>query len=717
MQHQTDGPASLGDTASRLRDEGTILSLEMNGAAETQQGGGDHDDDGGEWQMVENSKRQKKDNNYPSISHASHVRLHSSVKVTDLQNLTLYFLADGPAPQWCAVKHHRAVHKVVVLLVPGLEFGMFNGSIPLPGSHEEALTDNVTNTATDSPEQETSNGTNIQTSSSQSILPRNPKPDDYYPTKLTRNQLAEPLQPLSDIFEHVWRVQTSGDSKYSKTYSPVAGILTAPIPKANGERKSKGVRPPREARNWKNERTSITELLATTQELIDEGFMLHPAQYRDSPLAVEEEGRRMANHATAADGWLDTPGIHTIESGTVPDSGVEAGSVLAGKRVLAMDCEMCATSPPGVTPQVSSLTRISIVDWEGKTVLDEYVMPSEPITDYLTPYSGITAKTLEGVTTSLADIQKKLMNDLLTPQTILVGHSLESDLTALKLTHPFIVDTSLIYPHPRGPPLKSSLKFLANKYLERAIQQGHGSTGHDSVEDAHACLDLVKQKCERGKIWGTSDASAESIFKRLARHPRPAPDKRNPAGPEEFRQGAVVDWGDPKRGYGASARVAIACDDDAAVAAGVQRCVLGDDADDDAPALVPRGGVDFVFARLRALEAHQGWWTHSGPAGPTADPTATPPSPAALATSVRATVAHVAHVWDALPPRTALLVYSGGSDPRPLADLQVLQRRFRDEFRVRKWDELEVRWTDVEEQRLRSACARARSGIGFVAVK
>src|ERR1700710_3115630 len=122
---------------------------------------------------------------------------------------------------------------------------------------------------------------------------------------------------------------------------------------------------------------------------------------------------------------------------------------------------------------------------------------------------------LEEVTTTLADIQKKLI-EILNPRTILLGHSLNSDLTALKLTHPFIVDTSILYPHPRGPPLKSSLKWLAQKYLNKAIQNG-GAAGHDSIEDARTCLNLVKQKCEKGSQWGTSDAVGENIFKRVAR--------------------------------------------------------------------------------------------------------------------------------------------------------------------------------------------------------
>jgi RNA exonuclease 1 len=161
---------------------------------------------------------------------------------------------------------------------------------------------------------------------------------------------------------------------------------------------------------------------------------------------------------------------------------------------------------------------------------------------------------LEPVTTTLKDVQARLL-ELLTPRVILVGHSLDSDLKALKMTHPFIIDTSILYPHPRGPPLKSSLKFLAEKYLSREIQKGHGVAGHDSVEDAKACLDLLKQKCEKGPRWGSSDANFETIFKRLHRSPRPRNQQSGAA--EEFRKGAVVDWGDPKRGHGSTADLAV----------------------------------------------------------------------------------------------------------------------------------------------------------------
>jgi RNA exonuclease 1 len=49
--------------------------------------------------------------------------------------------------------------------------------------------------------------------------------------------------------------------------------------------------------------------------------------------------------------------------------------------------------------------------------------------------------------------------------------------------------------------------------------------------------------------------------------------------------------------------------------------------------------------------------------------------------------------------------------------LQQLQTQFRKEFKVKKWDELSVKWTDTEEQLLRAAVDSARKGVGILTVK
>jgi len=78
------------------------------------------------------------------------------------------------------------------------------------------------------------------------------------------------------------------------------------------------------------------------------------------------------------------------------------------------------------------VTRVTVIDAAGETIYDELVLPHNPILDYLTQYSGITAKRLEGVTTRLEDVQKALKT-MVTYDTILIGHSLENDMKVLKV--------------------------------------------------------------------------------------------------------------------------------------------------------------------------------------------------------------------------------------------------------------------------------------------
>lgn len=52
----------------------------------------------------ERRKERKLQRSYPAIEHSHHARLNSHVKITDLQSLVLYLLADGNAPQWSTLR-------------------------------------------------------------------------------------------------------------------------------------------------------------------------------------------------------------------------------------------------------------------------------------------------------------------------------------------------------------------------------------------------------------------------------------------------------------------------------------------------------------------------------------------------------------------------------------------------------------------------------------
>jgi RNA exonuclease 1 len=684
-------PSTENATADPSGSPQTQTSTESTGSLKRSSPHDAEEDEG--WQTIERGRPVKKakkipgadSNRYPGIHFSQQqARLQAKINVSSLRDLILYIFADGPAPQWVSVKHRPEFRKIVAIMVPGLEEAMFKESVDF--AKYSSLT----------PEQALDR---IATS-----------PDDYYPRVLKKDALPEPLQPFADMFPHLWPVRAPGDDKYGKLHSPLQAMLTAPL-----KEKKSGVKPVSDPHGWKDERTRITEFLATPEELMEHGFPKHPALLR-------EGAQRDA--FKDPDGWVHTR-VSKLEDGAVPEADIEQGSITAGRQVLALDCEMCMTGEAEY-----SLTRISLVSWDGEVVLDELVKPDKPIIDYVTRFSGITKEMIDPVTTTLRDIQTRLL-DLLDPRTILLGHSLDSDLKAIKLAHPFVVDTSILFPHPRGPPLKSSLKFLALKYLNREVQKGDGTIhGHDSIEDAKTCLDLVKKKCEKGKAWAAGEAQGENIFKRLG---RAGTAYRATAGPQATgglpvgKTSAAVDWGDATRSACNAATVTISCKSDAEVEAGIIRAVKGDPDGLE----VPGGGVDFVWARMRELEALQGWWnrnklttdssTTGAPPSPTPaeEPTADPTAPSPLETCLTTLTHRLKRIHDALPPCTALIILSGTGDPREMSRLQAIQTQFRREYNTpgSKWDQLSVQWTDKEDQALRRAVKAARNGIGFIGVK
>lgn len=671
---------------------GTLIS-ESSGSRKRSNSARD-DEEGDEWTTIHKGrpiKKQKKiptadSSRYPTITFSEKSRLQSKINVSSLRDLILYLFADGPAPQWVSITHRPEFRKIVTILIPGLEEAMFKAGVDFSKYNSLPADEAMGRAAT--------------------------SPDDYYPRPLNKDALPKPLQPFADMFPHLWPVRAPGDDRYGRLHSPINTMLTAPAPKAKEEKKG-GAKSFSEPQGWKDQRTRVSEFLATAEELMDNNFPTHPAMLPDGERREKFENK---------DGWVYTR-VERMEEADVPEFEIQAGSITAGREVLALDCEMCMTGESEF-----SLTRISLVSWDGEVVLDELVKPDKPIIDYVTRFSGITKEMLDPVTTTLRDIQERFL-DILHPKTILLGHSLDSDLKAMQLAHPFIIDTSILYPHPRGPPLKSSLKWLAQRYLGKEIQKGQG-TGHDSIEDAKTCLDLLKKKCEKGKGWAAgSESQGENLFKRLARS---GTAYRATAGPKATgglvagKTSAAVDWGDLSRTTCNAATYPIPCKSDAEVEAGIIRAVKGDPDGLE----IPGGGVDFVWARMRELEALQGWWNRNktsdddaGGPPPLVDTTNelsyddAPVSP--LETCLAELGARLKRIHDALPPCTVLIVLSGSGDPREMSRLQAMQQQHKKEYNTpgKKWDELSVKWTDTEAQALSKAVRVARNGIGFVGVK
>ena len=171
------------------------------------------------------------------------------------------------------------------------------------------------------------------------------------------------------------------------------------------------------------------------------------------------------------------------------------------------------------------LIRLTATSWpKGDLIIDVLVRPIGEILDLNSRYSGVWPKDFADALPyesgafkdlkSIKDVKEEhaalrmvsspaaaraLLFDHLTPETPLIGHALDNDLNTTRIIHPSLVDTVLIYPHPKGLPIRFGLKALMKKHLDRDIQMG-GAAGHDSKEDAQAAGDLVRLKvAERWK--------------------------------------------------------------------------------------------------------------------------------------------------------------------------------------------------------------------------
>ncbi|KAG9583718.1 hypothetical protein KCV04_g1621, partial [Aureobasidium melanogenum] len=219
------------------------------------------------------------------------------------------------------------------------------------------------------------------------------------------------------------------------------------------------------------------------------------------------EGKRLASIL---------PFIYTPEN-PKPAKGPDGKS----PNAVTFDCEM------GYTVFGLELIRLTAVSWpEGHSLIDVLVRPQGTILDLNTRWSGVTPEMYSsavpyeeklamdallpppppGSSTSLSldspasgplpivsgpAAARDLLCSFLTPTTPLIGHGIENDLNSTRLCHPTIIDTIILFPHPRGLPFRFGLKMLTKRHLGRDIQMG-GASGHDSLEDARATGDLVR---------------------------------------------------------------------------------------------------------------------------------------------------------------------------------------------------------------------------------
>ncbi|KAL1408435.1 hypothetical protein Q8F55_005247 [Vanrija albida] len=622
-------------------------------------------DDG--FTTVQRRKQKKLDKHRPEFHYdMAYFRTGKKIGIAHIRDLSVFLNAnDGRRPDWIVVDNPSSVKHTVVVLAAGL-LPQHLGLSQLPPA---------------------------------ASLP--------FVTTPPKGDAPGRVQSIKKLFSYGCPTRAPGDSR--KMHSVISGLLRGPLTEKEKKRREKETKTMQDSHKNGEDYSPVLFLLTPNQmssngyrlpgyvkggsELFipgtvpkdvakvvasrkgkepgfddpDSNGVVMPAGPR--PVEVDENGRRRRGNIRSEEGWVETP-----EAKGPPPGGKYP--------VLAIDCEMV------LTEDGQELARVSVVDCETqKSVFDELVTPPKPVTDYLTRFSGMTAEGLATAKYTLESVQEALVTGpqpVITPHTILLGHSLDCDLDSLKIRHPLVIDTSVIYRHHRGPPFKPSLKYLTQKYLGKQIQQGEG--GHDSEEDARACAGLLKMKLTHGPDFGDPNEDSESVFERLARSNRPT---------------LIADHGNPRQWYGSAATTAVGCTtDDEVVDAVVQHI----------------DSHSYVFARLNELSTVQRWNSSGDQEVDLTDMT----DSIELDEALDNFDGRLARLHAALPANSALIVLTGNADPRQMVSLNQRRLRFERAYRALGSTEdipPESRWMADDDREFERAVAEAREGMAFFCVK
>ncbi|KAL9029431.1 MAG: hypothetical protein Q9196_002325 [Gyalolechia fulgens] len=205
-------------------------------------------------------------------------------------------------------------------------------------------------------------------------------------------------------------------------------------------------------------------------------------------------------------------------------------------RLQQEEIEILATGDRQVIrPTREGLARVSVLrangPHEGLPFIDDYISISEPVVDYVTKYSGVSAGDLDPAVSvhplvPLKVAYKKLWL-LLNLGCIFVGHGLIKDFRNIDIFVPKsqIVDTVTLFYNPARSKRNLSLRFLAWYLLKEDIQ----SSTHDSIEDALTALKLW-QKYEEFRDAGIVEQMIDEIYTAGRRLNYKVPDKGSEKG-------------------------------------------------------------------------------------------------------------------------------------------------------------------------------------------
>ncbi|CAG8797223.1 9026_t:CDS:10, partial [Gigaspora margarita] len=546
------------------------------------------------------------------------------VDIKEIQNIILYLLGrSGHCPPWIKIRGKHEIKNVVTLMVPGLDPGMFGMSAELAIKINRPIEISL-------------------------LLERGLYGDQA-------KCAHEAFPALSQVFSHACVTQAPGEN--GRLHSSFFSLMSCYIPE--------------DYKKYLLDKSEVNVInftdMTDVQQRILKCLLTHE-QMRDNfypiPTCIAKDSKPLPP------GWIE---IHYPEyqfpyQKQYLDEKVDL-------KILAIDCEMC------ITADGPALTRVSIIDDKLKVVYDSYVKPDLPIINYLT--DGITEEILRDVTVTIKDVQTQI-SELVDKHTILVGHSLECDLKALQVSnipsndvyfeivseinrklyallcqfaHPFIIDTSILYSDPRNS-YKPKLKNLAKMWLNRNIQS-QGPRGHDSIEDAMTCMDLLKMKLNRGLEF---DKTHESIFKRIYR--------------TTSSTAAIVDREAKTNLYKDDAKKVVMCKTDDEVLNSLTEIVSNEQ----------NILYNYVFGRFLDLKT-------------------LPDDVDGRINLVKKLDERIGMIYNKIPNKTLFIITSGGGDSK---EWLILRDKKQDHFSD---------WTEHDENELQNAYLKAKVGFSFFRLK
>ncbi|KAJ7048059.1 hypothetical protein C8F01DRAFT_519389 [Mycena amicta] len=164
------------------------------------------------------------------------------------------------------------------------------------------------------------------------------------------------------------------------------------------------------------------------------------------------------------------------------------------EQIVSVSTVCVGVGPGGTT---SMIARVVVVNFQGETILDKFVVPTIAVVDYRAAQTGISAWHLCSKDSIPFNVLQSTMAKLLREK-VVVGHSIWEHLSVLGMPHPAVAtrDVALYQPFRnalRSPNQIIGLQTLCWQLMRRRCGEGLV----DPAENARAAMDLYRSHAKQ----------------------------------------------------------------------------------------------------------------------------------------------------------------------------------------------------------------------------